>query len=214
MNKLDAVEARILGSLIEKSYLTPEQYPLSFNALINACNQKTSREPVMELDAESVGRGLKGLQEKGLAAQRFGSRVPKFAHHAEHLEIGDSTEVLSVLGMLLLREAQTPSELRVRTERMAHFTSNEQVEAVLQKLAEHPQGPYVARLSRGRFQHLLCGDAPPSEQAYVAQPAALAKPVDGDPLARLEERVAALESLCRELQDRVGRPALADEPRP
>ncbi len=207
MNKLDAVEARILGSLIEKCFLTPEQYPLSFNALINACNQKTSREPVMELDTETVGRGLKGLQERGLAAQRFGSRVPKFAHHAEHLEIGDSTEVLAVLGVLLLRGAQTAAELRVRTERMAHFTSNEQIEAVLQKLADHPQGPFVARLSRGRFQHLLCGDAPPPEPSYAPQASPRTEPAGNDRLDKLEERVAALESLCRELQERTSRPA-------
>ena len=205
MNKLDAVEARILGSLIEKCFLTPEQYPLSFNALINACNQKTSREPVMELDATAVGKALKGLQDRGLAAQRFGSRVPKFAHHAEHLEIGDSTEILAVLGVLLLRGAQTAAELRVRTERMAHFTSNEQIEAVLQKLADHPQGPYVARLSRGRFQQLLCGDAPPPEPAYVPPTAARTEPPSEDRLAKLEERVAALEALWRELPERSGR---------
>lgn len=200
MTELDAVEARILGALIEKSYLTPDQYPLSFNALLNACNQKTSREPVLELDVEAVGKGLASLQGKGLAAQRFGSRVPKFAHHAEHLEAGDSTEVLSVLCVLLLRGPQTAAELRLRTERMAQFAANEQVEAVLQKLSEHPQGPFVARLPRGRFQQLLSGPAPAQAPEVSYAPKASAGP---DRIALLEERVAALESLCGSLKERL-----------
>ncbi|MBI4349431.1 MAG: DUF480 domain-containing protein [Elusimicrobia bacterium] len=203
--ELDAVEARILGCLIEKSYLTPDLYPLTFNALRAACNQKTSREPVMELDDDTLHRGLERLARKGLAAQRHGSRAPKFAHHAEHLDAGDSTETFSLLAVLLLRGPQTAAELRVRTDRMAHFATNENVENLLQKLAEHPQGPFVARLSRGRWQHLLSGDAP-VEPVAAAAPARAAAPPDDDRLAKLEARVASLETQLRELQDRLARP--------
>jgi len=199
--ELDAVEARILGSLIEKSYLTPDQYPLSFNALLNACNQKTSREPVMELDVEALGGGLERLRRKGLAEQKLGSRVPKFAHNAAALGAGDATEAVSVLCMLLLRGAQTAAELRVRTERMAHFTATEQVEALLRGLAEHPEGPFVAPLARGRFQQLFSG--PPSE---AAGPIAAPGP---DRVALLEARVAALEALCGQLRDRLPKPGVA-----
>ncbi|MDE2290890.1 MAG: DUF480 domain-containing protein, partial [Elusimicrobia bacterium] len=156
---LDPVEARILGCLIEKSYLTPELYPLSFNALLNACNQKTSREPVMELDIDALGKGLASLREKGLAGERIGARVPKFFHQAEILRAGDSPEVLGTLAILLLRGAQTASEIRMRTERMSQFQDNEAVEKVLEKLAGHQDGPLVARLARGRWQHLLSGEA-------------------------------------------------------
>lgn len=187
--QLTPVEARILGCLVEKATLTPEAYPLSFNALLNACNQKTSRDPVMELDFDALGVGMAALKEKGLAGERIGNRVPKFVHHAELLKAGESPEVLGILCVLLLRGAQTAAEIRVRTERMAQFPSNEAVEAQLQKLQDHPGGPFVARLVRGRVQHLFCGAAP-------SEPAAAP-----NRLSQLEERVAALERAVRSLQE-------------
>ena len=199
ITELDAVEARILGCLIEKSFLTPDQYPLSFNALMNACNQKTSREPVMELDIDTLGNSLNILRAKGLADQKLGSRVPKFTHLASVLGAGDSTETLAVLCVLLLRGPQTAAEIRARSERIAKFTDNLQVEVVLEKLEKHPDGPFVARLPRGRYQHLFCGAAPVAAAPIIA-PAP-------DRLAKLEERVTALESLCKELQEKTAKPA-------
>ena len=191
---LDAAEARTLGSLIEKAFTTPEQYPLSFNALLNACNQKTSREPVMELSVDALGKGLAQLAEKGLARERLGSRVPKYAHYAEHLGAGDSPEILGILCLLLLRGPQTAAELRVRTERIAQFPSTEAVESALQKLLEHPNGPFVARLPRGRFQQLFSGEAPAAFTPAPASP---------DRLAELEKRLSALELRCEALEKRL-----------
>src|ERR1035438_9136175 len=113
---LTEIEARILGSLIEKSHTTPEQYPLSLNALKNACNQKTSREPVMDLDETTIARALSTLQEKQLVGRRMepGSRVTKFVHHVENLTSGPPQHV-GILCLLLLRGPQTPGELKTRT---------------------------------------------------------------------------------------------------
>ncbi|MBI2361816.1 MAG: DUF480 domain-containing protein [Elusimicrobia bacterium] len=195
--ELDEVQARILGCLIEKSYLTPDQYPLSFNALLNAANQKTSREPVMELDVDAVAKGLAGLKDKSLAAERFGARVPKYAHHAELLRAGETPEVLGVVCMLLLRGAQTAAELRARTERIAQFQDNAAVEAVLEKLAACEDGPFVVRQARGRWAHTLSGAV-----AGAAAPAPT--PSSPDRFSALEERVAALEALTAELKTRLG----------
>ncbi|MBI3300425.1 MAG: DUF480 domain-containing protein [Elusimicrobia bacterium] len=193
MTELNEIEARVLGSLIEKAFSTPDQYPLSYNALVNACNQKTSRDPVMNLEPEAVGTAVASLVEKGLAAKLIGDRVPKVAHRAEGLGAGESPEVIGTLGLLLLRGAQTAAEIRVRTERIAQFPNTEAAEAQLQKLAAHPSGPFVARLSRGRYQHLFSG--PAAEAASRASEAA-------DRLAQLEARVAALEAAVQDLQTR------------
>jgi len=134
--------------------------------------------------------------------------VPKLAHRADLLKAGDSTEVLAVVCMLLLRGPQTAAELRARTERMAKFTSNEEVAAILEKLVSHPDGPFVARLSRGRYQHLYSGDAPPSvASAPGAAPAAsqAGASASSERLAALEARVAALEELTSTLKATVHR---------
>ncbi|HAH06707.1 MAG TPA: DUF480 domain-containing protein [Elusimicrobia bacterium] len=192
--ELTEIEARILGSLIEKSFLTPETYPLSFPALLNACNQKTSRDPVMTLEPDGLKRGLASLFEKGLAAERLGSRVPKYAHHAENLKAGETPELLGTLCLLLLRGPQTAAELRARSERLCQFPGNAEVEEALQKLASHPEGPFVSRLARGRWQHLFFGATPgvsvplPPPTARAAEPSPLEKRLE-----ELEARVAALE---------------------
>lgn len=200
MIQLDAIEARVLGCLIEKQYLTPDQYPLSFNALLNGCNQLTSREPVMALDVDIMGKGLGRLRDKGLAEQKLGSRVPKFTHCAAALGAGDTIEVLGVVCMLLLRGPQTASELRVRTERISKFATNENVEATLEKLINDPAGPFVARLARGRFMHLFSGAPIEGMAPSITIPVAAPSP---DRLAKLEERVAKLEELCKKLEERV-----------
>jgi uncharacterized protein YceH (UPF0502 family) len=184
--QLSAVEARVLGSLVEKSFLTPDQYPLSLNALVNACNQKTSREPVMELTAEAVTGAIGTLFEKGLAVEQQGSRVSKYIHSAEKLA-GPTAKDLAVQCVLLLRGAQTAAEVRVRTERMCEWRDSAEVEAYLEGLVAHDP-PLAARLSRGRYHHLSLG-APSGPQAPAPAP---------DRLAALEARVAALEELLKQ----------------
>src|SRR5881227_3456967 len=134
---LDAVEARVLGALIEKDVTTPDYYPLSLNALVNACNQKNNRDPVMTLDEESVRLALAGLQEKRYAGPAGGadSRVTKYEHRLQEVFNFDRREI-AVLGVLLLRGPQTPGELRSRTDRMYRFEALDDVQSTLQRLSE------------------------------------------------------------------------------
>jgi len=199
---LTDVEARILGSLVEKSYTTPDQYPLSLNALTNACNQKSSRDPVMHLEEASIARALATLQEKNLVGRRSepGSRVTKFMHHVENLIGGGTAQEIGTICVLLLRGPQTPGEIKTRTDRICEFASTAEVEALLLELAGRADGPFVARLSRqtgqkeARYTHLFCGRKP-------VPPAA--KPSSPSPVVPLEKRVEALESAVRDLQHRL-----------
>lgn len=205
MIQLDAVEARVLGSLVEKSRTTPDQYPLTFNALVSACNQKTSRDPVMELDADSVGRAIRTLDERGLLDRLTvpGSRVPKFRHRIEKLLGSDEPKLVGTVCVLLLRGPQTPGEIKGRTDRLCEFESTAEAEALLQDLCSRPEGAFAARLPRqpgqkeARYQHLFSG-APPAVEpaastAAASAPAALEKRVEA-----LEARVRALEAMLRE----------------
>jgi len=190
--ELTANEARVLGALIEKSFTTPDQYPLSFNALQNACNQKTSRDPVMNLTVEEVGAALASLQENGVARERIGDRVPKYAQYAEHLGAGDTPEILGTIGMLLLRGPQTVAEIRVRTERICQFPDNAAVQATLQKLLDHEDGPFVMRGSRGKYEHLFSAGGSTATPART--PISVPTRNDSDDrISKLEERVATLE---------------------
>ena len=163
--QLSAVEARILGALVEKSITTPEQYPLSFNALINACNQKSSRDPVMSLDTDTAGRGVASLIEKKLVERRSvpGSRVPKFMHHFENLFSGGTPQVIGAVCALLLRGPQTPGQIKTRTDRLCVFNSTAEAEGLLQDLCARKEDPLVVRLPRrtghkeSRYQHLFSG---------------------------------------------------------
>ncbi|MFH2204638.1 MAG: YceH family protein [Elusimicrobiota bacterium] len=201
--ELDAIEARILGALVEKSITTPEQYPLSFNALLNACNQKTSRDPVMNLDIDALGRSVATLIEKDLAERRSGSRVPKFLHHVDRLFDGGDPRVAGIVCVLLLRGPQTAGELKARTDRMCTFANAGEVESLLQDLAARPDGPFIARLPKQpgrketRYRQLFTGGAPDAPAAAVSAPA------QPDRMSRLEQRVAALEQLCRSIQERL-----------
>src|SRR5665213_2869764 len=132
---LTETEVRVLGSLIEKDITTPEYYPLSLNALVNACNQKSNREPVMNLDEESVREALRGLEEDGLAgpADTFDSRVKKYEHRLQEVFNFDRRET-ALICVLLLRGPQTPGELRGRSERLHKFDELSEVESTLQKL--------------------------------------------------------------------------------
>jgi len=199
---LNDIEIRILGCLIEKEMTTPEYYPLTLNALTNACNQKSNRDPVLELDEASVVRGLDGLRHKGLAMQAHGegSRVPKY-RRALFEKLFLEPEQLAVLGELLLRGPQTVGELRTRASRMHPFADLEQVDAVLTELAER-QPPLTLKLPRQpgrkehRFAHLL---APPPEVSvddHMPPPEAARRVVQAEDerIARLEAEVAELKS--------------------
>jgi uncharacterized protein len=211
--ELDSLQARVIGCLIEKQVTTPDQYPLSVNALVNACNQKSNRDPVMSLDEPTVQGTLDALSRKHLVLERsgFGSRVPKYQQLFCNTEYGSlkfSPQELAVICELLLRGPQTPGELRSRASRMASLTDVAEVEAVLQGLQERESGPLVARLPRepgrreSRYMQLFGGEP-------VAQLAAEERAAEdvshGPENEALESRVARLEaeltSLRAELQD-------------
>jgi uncharacterized protein len=207
--ELDSLEARVIGCLIEKQVTTPDQYPLSLNALVGACNQKSNREPVLNLDEATVQGTLDGLSRKHLLLERsgFGSRVPKYQHLFCNTEYGTlkfSPQELAVVCELLLRGPQTPGELRSRASRMAKFGDVSEVEAVLQALQDRESGPLVARLPRepgrreSRYMHLFSGEPVPqaAEEDHAApteSPAPQGETLQSR-VARLEAEVAALRA--------------------
>jgi uncharacterized protein len=189
---LDADEVRVLGALLEKEVTTPEYYPLSLNALVNACNQKSNRDPVVHFDEETVERVLYTLREKALLLNitGAGSRVAKYAHRlSEKLNLG--RRELALLCELMLRGPQTLGELRTRAERMHHFDDISEVESVLDHLPE-----LVVRLPRRtgekevRYTHLLSGE--PAAAAASDQAADSATPTRADRISVLEEEVGRL----------------------
>jgi hypothetical protein len=198
---LNEVETRVLGSLVEKDVTTPDYYPLSLNALINACNQKNNRDPVMNLDDETVRQALATLQDKRLAGPTSSadSRVTKYEHRLQEAFNFTRGET-AVLCVLLLRGPQTPGELRGRTERMHRFEDLTEVQSTLQHLMQRDP-PLVRVLARqpgtkeSRYKHLLAGDAEAEE--VVDQPHAPApargNSADADRIARLEDEVANLQ---------------------
>ena len=201
---LDEVEARVLGALVEKEGTTPDYYPLSLNALVNACNQKSNRHPVMTLDEDAVRAALDSLNKKGLAGTAGGadSRVTKFEHRLQEA-FNFSRPETAVLCLLLLRGPQTPGELRGRAERLHRFDDLEAVVSALQHLMDR-QPPLVKVLPRqpgtkeSRYGHLLSGDV----EAWEPEPTTPAAPnfisPDSERIARLETEVATLkEELAR-----------------
>lgn len=201
--QLNALEVRIIGCLIEKEITTPEQYPLSVNALTNACNQKTNREPVLELDDATVRNTVDGLTRRGLASDKsgYGGRVRKYKHrfcNTDFRPLNLTAQELGILCVMFLRGPQTPGELRTRTNRLCEFADVSEVEAVLNTLVIREDGPFIARLPRlpgarePRYAHLFSG---PIESApeTLDEPA----PVVADALAA---RVARLEAVVEELR--------------
>lgn len=193
--QLDAVEARVLGAMMEKEIATPEYYPLSLNALVNACNQKTNREPVASYDDATVENALSELRHKGLAVRITGgdSRVPKHAQRfTERYNLG--RKETAVICLLLLRGPQTVGELRGRTERLYPFDDLEAVESTLHRLEEMG---FTAKLPRqpgtkeARFGHLFCGAPEFQDEPAAAEPRG---PSDRDRIAALEAALAALRS--------------------
>jgi uncharacterized protein YceH (UPF0502 family) len=202
-------ETRVIGCLIEKEITTPEQYPLSLNALTNACNQRSNREPVLDLDEITVQQVLDGLVRKYLVNEQggFGNRVPKFQHRFCNSNYGTlkfTPQELGVVCELFLRGPQTPGELRSHTARLCRFGDVTEVEAVLQQLAEREDGPYVVRLPRepgkreSRYAHLFSGEVS-AELSHGAEHAGATFHADpstttAERLAQLEQRIAALEA--------------------
>jgi len=211
-------EARVLGTLMEKARTVPDSYPLSLNSLLLGCNQKTTRDPVMNLLEAEVADALSTLKERHLVRENSGSRVTRFEHNAQR-GIGVPEQSAVLLGVLILRGPQTAAELRLNTERWYKFADISSVEGFLEELQDRSTekgGPLVIKLARApgareqRWAHLLCG---PVDEAQWASGAA-GRSVDGSALERmerLEAEVAGLRAtvsrLCAELGVRMDEPA-------
>jgi uncharacterized protein YceH (UPF0502 family) len=206
---LTEIETRVLGSLIEKDITTPDYYPLSLNALVNACNQKNNRDPIMTLDESTVRQALSTLQEKRLAGPASGadSRVPKFEHRLQEVFNFDRREI-AVVCVLLLRGSQTPGELRSRTDRMYHFETLDDIVFTLDRLAQRE--PPLARVlprqpgtKESRYTHLFSGEPPESSVARSPSPTNAASNPAADRLTALEEEVSRLRQELSEIQEQL-----------
>jgi uncharacterized protein len=206
MDPLNAVEARILGCLVEKDITTPDYYPLTLNSLVNACNQSSNRDPVVSYGEADVLRGLDRLRDKKLAFvfQGADSRVAKFGHRVtESLEL--ARPETAIVCVLLLRGPQTPGEIRGRTARMHEFPSLEATEASLAALMTRVPEPLVARLARQagmkeqRYAHLLGGEVSISAPAAAVEAAAPVQ-AENERLSRLEQESVALRAEVGELR--------------
>ena len=206
---LSEIEVRVLGSLIEKDITTPDYYPLSLNALVNACNQKNNREPVMALNEDRVRQALSTLQEKRMAGPAGGadSRVTKYEHRLQEVFNFDRRET-AVICVLLLRGPQTPGELRGRTDRVYRFDALDDVQATLHKLMDR-QPPLVRVLPRppgtkeSRYVHLFAGDTFPPLTPETANSRVRTESSDEQRIANLEAEVAALKRDFQELKRQV-----------
>jgi uncharacterized protein len=199
-----ANEARVIGCLIEKEITTPDQYPLSLNALTLACNQKTNRDPVLELSESAVQQAVDSLMKKYMVSDKsagYGGRVTKYKHRFCNTEFGSlkfSKQELGIICVLLLRGPQTPGELRARTNRLCEFADADEVETTLQNLMARTDGPFIARLARAagaresRYAHLFSGSIESVEEPAAAESA-------GD-APTLSSRVTRLEEDLRQLR--------------
>jgi len=200
-------EARVIGCLIEKEITTPDQYPLSLNALTNACNQKTNRDPVLDLSESEVQQSVDSLMKKYMVSDKsagYGGRVTKYKHRFCNTEFGSlkfSKQELGIICVMLLRGPQTPGELRSRTNRLCEFADAEEVEATLRTLMTREDGPFIARLPRSsgaresRYAHLFSGSLESAPEPDAAEPSQTAP---GAP--SLSQRVSALEELVEQLR--------------
>ena len=205
--EFSANEARVIGSLIEKEITTPDQYPLSLNALTNACNQKTNREPVLDLSEAMVQQAVDSLMKKYMVSDKsagYGGRVTKYKHRFCNTEFGSlkfSKQELGILCVLLLRGPQTPGELRSRTQRLCEFADADAVESTLKTLMAREDGPFIARLARAagaresRYAHLFSG--------VIESVPETKEPLDAPAASSMSLRVAHLEELVAELRAEV-----------
>jgi uncharacterized protein len=210
MRALTPIEARVLGTLMEKARTVPDSYPMSLNAIVNGCNQKSSREPVMNVSETQVQEALDELKRLNLVFQSSGSRVAKWEHNFQR-GVGVPEQSAVLLGMLMLRGPQTAGELRINAERWYRFADISSVEAFLEEMRERSDekgGPLVVKLSRApgareqRWAHLLCG---PVDDAQAASPTAPPMPTGIEPrVEALEAEVAQLRATLDALCDQLG----------
>ncbi len=201
---LSAIEARILGCLIEKEATTPEQYPLTLNAIHLACNQKTNREPIMELSLGEVGHCMRQLDPRNLVRSQHGARAERYEHRVNTV-FSLTKQQQAVLCVLMLRGPQTLSELMTRTERLANFSDMDDVKHTLERLSQrdHPLIERIARASgqrEDRYVHLLCG---PVDHAQLPAPKSASAATSNaleERIAQLEERLAVVEQALQTLK--------------
>lgn len=205
--QLSPLEARVIGCLIEKEVTTPDHYPLTLNSLTTACNQKSNREPVLNLSEAEVQDTVEGLIARRLVSDEssFNSRTSKYQHRFCNTEFGDlklNQQELGLICCLLLRGAQTPGELRTRTNRLCTLTDVKETEAVLERLANRDSGALVVKLPRepgkreSRYHHLFCGEVDMTAFAMSSDNEAIAS----SQYAELEQEVAALREEVAELR--------------
>ncbi len=214
LQELDPIETRIIGCLIEKSVVTPDQYPLTLNALTNACNQKSGRNPVMALQQGEIHHGLRILEAKHLVRteENFKSRTEKYTQrfcNTRYSDLDFDPPQLAIVCLLLLRGPQTPGELRARSGRLHQFTDNADVVVSLDSLIEREGEPLLVKLPRtpGRkdseYMHLFSGEIDVEAHASQAQAAKPSRSTDRSGVADLAERVSQLESEVAELKKRL-----------
>jgi uncharacterized protein YceH (UPF0502 family) len=214
--ELTAHEARVIGCLIEKQIATPDQYPLSLNALTNACNQKSNRHPVLALEERDVQALVDGLIRRQLVLEKsgFGSRVPKYQHLFCNTQFGSlkfTPQGTAIVCELLLRGPQTPGELRTHAARLAPLHDVSEVEREIEDLMTRPDGPFVARLARepgrreSRYMHLFSGDAPPIVEDERPESRTATSPDSTVVAERLAALEAAVEELNREIEKLKGK---------
>ncbi|HTL77503.1 MAG TPA: YceH family protein [Casimicrobiaceae bacterium] len=203
---LSAGEGRVLGVLIEKQRTVPDAYPLTLNALVAGCNQKSSRDPLLDLSYSDVQRALDALRDRALVIETSGGRVMRYAHNAERV-LAVPSQSVALLAVLLLRGPQTAGELRINTERMHRFADISTVDAFLRELAERQAGALVAELPRTpgtretRWTQLLTQTAPEAAPAGATTQAATASL--GDEVAALRAEVAALRDEIASMRERL-----------
>ena len=205
MKLLSLIETRVLGTLYEKEHTVPDSYPLTLNALVSGCNQKTSRSPVMEASEAEVQAALDSLKSANLVMETSGGRVSRYSHNLERV-LQVPSQSAAILTVLMLRGAQTPGELRINCERLHKFADISAVEGFLAELAARPAGALVMQLARlpgsreSRWAHLLSGAAQVETSHQESVP-------DASPseTAALRAEVARLAAELAELKDLVGR---------
>jgi len=212
--ELSALEARVIGCLLEKQVTTPDQYPLSLNALVNACNQRSNRDPVLNLEEREVQAVVDGLMRKQLVLEKsgFGSRVPKYHQLFCNTQFGSlqfSPQQTAIVCELLLRGPQTPGELRTHAARLAPIRDVSEVEAAVEDLMTRPEGPFVAKLARepgrreSRYAQLFTGEpaqAGPAEPSGPGSESSAAEPGLVARVTALEQEVAQLRGVVEALQ--------------
>ena len=204
-NILSDVEARVLGSLIEKDITTPDYYPLSLNALVHACNQKSNRDPFMNLDEDAVKQAMRTLNQKELAgpADNMESRVTKYEHRLQEA-FNFTRHEIAILCELLLRGPQTPGELRNRADRMHKFEDLGIVQTTLRRLMEREPSlvkilPKQPGRKEARYAHLLCGDVEASEATPNEETSSGSSLTASDRMARLEGEITKLQKEIADL---------------